>query len=170
DIHCLKIVTMKRLLISLLLVSTLFRSYADEGMWLPMLLGKQVYEDMVKRGLKLSKEQLYSVNRASLKDAIVIFGGYCTGEMVSSQGLLFTNHHCGYDVIASASSVEKNYLKEGFWARSMQEEIPAQGLYVEFLLRIEDVTKRVEDSLGVLTGEERASRTSAVLASLNTEF
>lgn len=161
---------MKRLLISLLLVSTLFRSYADEGMWLPMLLGKQVYDDMVKRGLKLSKEQLYSVNKASLKDAIVIFGGYCTGEMVSSQGLLFTNHHCGYDVIASASSVEKNYLKEGFWARSMQEEIPAQGLYVEFLLRIEDVTKRVEDSLGALTGEERASRTSAVLASLNTEF
>jgi len=101
---------MKRLFLSLTLVLSLFRTNADEGMWLPMLLGKQVYGDMVKRGLKLTKEQLYSVNKASIKDAIIIFGGFCTGEIVSSQGLIFTNHHCGYDVIASNSSVEKNYL------------------------------------------------------------
>jgi hypothetical protein len=161
---------MKRILLSLLLVITLFRSYADEGMWLPMLLGKQVYNDMVKRGLKLSKEQLYSANKASIKDAIIIFGGFCTGEIVSNQGLIFTNHHCGYDAIAEASSVQKNYLKDGFYSRSMQEEIPSQGLYAEFLLRIQDVTKRVEDSLGNLTGAERAAKTAAVLSALNTEL
>ena len=137
---------MKKLFLSIVLIASLFRSYADEGMWLPMLLGKQVYNDMVKRGLKLTKEQLFSVNKASLKDAIIIFGGFCTGEIVSDKGLIFTNHHCGYDAIASASSVEKNYLKNGFYAKSYQEEIPAQGLYAEFLLRIDDVTKQIEDS------------------------
>ena len=158
---------MKRIFLSLILVVSLFRTYADEGMWLPMLLGKQVYNDMVKRGLKLSKEQLYSVNKASIKDAIIIFGGFCTGEIVSSQGLIFTNHHCGYDVIASSSSVERNYLRDGFYAKTKEEEIPAQGVYAEFLLRIEDVTKKVEDSIGDLQGPERAQRVAQVLAALN---
>lgn len=161
---------MKRLVLSLTLVISLFRSYADEGMWLPMLLGKQVYNDMVKRGLKLTKDQLYSVNKASIKDAIIIFGGFCTGEIVSSQGLIFTNHHCGYDVIASASSVEKNYLRDGFYAKSREEEIPGQTLYAEFLLRIEDVTKQVEDSIGSLTGAERAQRVAQVVAALNAKM
>jgi hypothetical protein len=161
---------MKRLILSLLLVVSLVRTYADEGMWLPMLLGKQVYNDMVKRGLKLTKEQLYSANKASIKDAIIIFGGFCTGEIVSNQGLIFTNHHCGYDAIAAASSVEKNYLKNGFYSKSTQEEIPSQGLYAEFLLRIEDVTKRMEDSLGNLTGAERASKAAAVISALNAEM
>ncbi len=161
---------MKRLFLSLTLVVSLFRTYADEGMWLPMLLGKQVYNDMVKRGLKLTKDQLYSVNKASIKDAIIIFGGFCTGEIVSSQGLIFTNHHCGYDVIASSSSVEKNYLRDGFYAKSREEEIPAQGIYAEFLLRIDDVTKRVEDSIGSLTGIERAQRIAQVVAALNAEM
>ena len=120
-------------------------------MWLPLLLGQQVYNDMVKKGLKLSKEQLYRMNKASIKDAIVIFGGGCTGEMVSPEGLLFTNHHCGYNVIANASTVENNYLANGFYARNKSEEIPAQGLTVQFLLRIEDVTKEVLDSLKNLT-------------------
>jgi hypothetical protein len=161
---------MKRIFLSLILVVSLVRTYADEGMWLPMLLGKQVYNDMVKRGLKLSKEQLYSVNKASLKDAIIIFGGFCTGEIVSNQGLIFTNHHCGYDVIASASSVEKNYLRNGFYAKTKEEEIPAQNVYAEFLLRIDDVSKKVEDSIVGLSGAERAQRVSQVVAALNAQM
>ena len=159
---------MKKTLLGLVLfLSLAFRSAADEGMWLPMLLGQQVYADMVKKGLKLTKDQLYNVNKASLKDAIVIFGGGCTGEIVSNQGLLFTNHHCGYGVIANASTVEKNYLRDGFYAKNFGEEIPGGNLSVQFLLRIDDVTKEVEDSLKGLSGAERASRQSAVLAAIN---
>src|SRR5215204_1594516 len=125
---------MRKLLVAIILSSTfIFRAAAEEGMWLPMLLGQQVYNDMVKKGLKLSKEQLYSINKASLKDAIVIFGGGCTGELVSSQGLVFTNHHCGYDVIADASTVEHNYLTDGFYAKNQGEEIPGGSLSVQFL-------------------------------------
>src|SRR5450432_2866547 len=131
----------KKLLLTIVLSTLLLRGFADEGMWLPLLLGEQVYNDMVKKGLKLTKEQLYSVNKASLKDAIIIFGRGCTGEIVSNQGLIFTNHHCGYDAIASSSSIEHNYLRDGFYARNRQEEIAAPGLYVDFLLKIEDVTK-----------------------------
>ena len=93
----------KMMVIGLILISSI-RSFADEGMWLPMLLGKQVYADMVKRGLKVSKEQLYSINKTSLKDAVIIFSGFCTGEIVSNEGLIFTNHHCGYEAIAAAST------------------------------------------------------------------
>src|SRR3982751_3846275 len=101
---------MKKILLTfVLLMAVIARSFADEGMWLPLLLGQQVYNDMVKKGLKLTKEQLYNINKASLKDAIVIFGSGCTGEVVSAEGLLFTNHHCGYDAIAGASTVDHNY-------------------------------------------------------------
>lgn len=137
---------------------TLIKSWADEGMWLPMLLGQQVYQDMVKRGLKLKPEQLYSMNKASIKDAIVIFGGGCTGEIVSSKGLIFTNHHCGYGAIADASTVEHNYLRDGFWATSMNMEIPSGGLSVKFLNRIEDVTQRVMDALGSSSGTDRTKK------------
>ena len=98
----------------MILSVTLLHTMADEGMWLPLLLGDQVYNDMVKKGLKLTKEQLYSINKASIKDAIIIFGRGCTGEIVSNDGLIFTNHHCGYDAIASSSSIEHNYLHDGF--------------------------------------------------------
>ena len=135
---------MKKLFLSLILVASLFKASADEGMWLPMLLGQQVYNDMVKKGLKLTKEQLYSINKASLKDAILIFGGGCTGEIVSDQGLIFTNHHCGYGAIAGASSVEHNYLQDGFYAYNKDQEIQSQ-LTVQFLDRIVDVTKEVEE-------------------------
>src|SRR5688500_14616196 len=158
---------MDKILISIIFCISLLRTYADEGMWLPMLLGEQAYNDMVKKGLKLTKDQLYSANKASIKDAIVIFGGGCTGEMVSPQGLLFTNHHCGYNVIANASTVERNYLRDGFYAKSRGEEIPGGNLSVQFLLRIDDVTKQVLDSLKGLTGQQRASRQSAVLAAIN---
>ena len=159
---------MKKFFITLILSFVLFlRSFADEGMWLPLLLGQQVYNDMVKKGLKLSKDQLYHINKASLKDAIIIFGGGCTGEIVSAEGMIFTNHHCGYDVIAKASNMEHNYLQNGFYAKNKGEEIPAQNLSVQFLLRIDDVTSLVLDSLKGLTGLERAQRQSAVLAAIN---
>lgn len=147
-------------------ISLVLRTMADEGMWLPLLLGQQVYNEMVKKGLKLTKDQLYHINKASLKDAIIIFGGGCTGEIVSAEGLIFTNHHCGYDAIASASTVEKNYLANGFYAKNKGEEIPT-SLSVQFLLRIEDVTKEVMDSLKGLSGAERLQRQSAVLAAIN---
>jgi V8-like Glu-specific endopeptidase len=159
---------MRKLFILLTLSVTLvLKAAADEGMWLPYLLGQQVYNDMVKKGLKLTKEQLYSINKASLKDAIVIFGGGCTGELVSPQGLIFTNHHCGYSVIAGASTVDHNYLQDGFYAKNSGEEIPGGNLSVQFLLRIDDVTKEVEDSLKGLTGAERAAKQASVIAAIN---
>jgi hypothetical protein len=154
----------------LTLCLSVLRSSADEGMWLPLLLGQQVYNDMVKKGLKLSKDQLYSINKASVKDAIIIFSGFCTGEIVSNEGLIFTNHHCGYDAIATASSVEKNYLKNGFWAKSKPEEIPTQGLYAEFLLRIEDVTKEVEEAAKGLAGPDRNAKVQAAIAAINKRY
>src|SRR6188768_2260354 len=155
---------MKKIFLSLILIVSLFRTYADEGMWLPMLLGKQVYNDMVKRGLKLSKEQLYSVNKASLKDAIIIFGGGCTGELVSDQGLIFTNHHCGYSAIAGASTVENNYLKDGFYAYNRDQEIKSD-LTVQFLDKIVDVTKEVEEGLKGLPWTDRVQKPSEVYKS-----
>ena len=124
---------MKKLLIAFILCAGIaLKASADEGMWLPLLMGQQVYNDMVKKGLKLTKEQLFSLNKSSLKDAIIIFNGGCTGELVSPQGLIFTNHHCGYSVIAGASTVDHNYLLNGFYAKSMSEEIPGntQNFYV----------------------------------------
>jgi hypothetical protein len=105
---------------------------------------------------------LYSINKSSLKDAIIIFGGGCTGEIVSREGLIFTNHHCGYSAIAAASSVEKNYLRDGFWAKSKAEEIPAPSLTVQFLVRIDDVTKQVEDALKGLSGSEWSAKLQSV--------
>jgi hypothetical protein len=152
---------MKKIFVILFLFTFLF-ARADEGMWLLHLLGEQTYNDMVKRGLKLTKEQLYSLNKSSVKDAIIIFGNGCTGGIVSREGLIFTNHHCGYDAIAAASTVEKNYLRDGFWAKTKAEEIPAAGLSVQFLVRIEDVTKEVEAGLEGLSGQERASRLQSI--------
>jgi hypothetical protein len=154
----------KIVLVFIFCFTLLLPSRADEGMWLVHLLGEQVYNDMVKRGLKLTKEQLYSINKASLKDAIIIFGGGCTGEIVSPEGLIFTNHHCGYGAIASASTVEKNYLQNGFYALNKGEEIAAAGMTVQFLVRIEDVTKQVEEAVAGLAAAERAAKLPAVYA------
>jgi len=158
----------KKVLLLLLLLAVKFAK-ADEGMWLPYLLGQQVYNDMVQKGLKLTKEQLYSINKASVKDAIIIFGGGCTGEIVSNQGLIFTNHHCGYDAIATASSVEHNYLKNGFYAQSKAQEIPAAGLTVQFLVRVDDVTKKMEEALQGLSGQDRMKKQQATIGEIVTE-
>ena len=109
-------------------------------MWLLPYLQKMNGKDMKSKGCKLSPEEIYSANRSSLKDAIVIFGGGCTGEIVSPEGLLFTNHHCGYGSIQALSSVEHDYLKYGFWAMSNEEELPVEGLAVRFIREIRDVT------------------------------
>jgi hypothetical protein len=144
---------MKKLLLSLVAAAGLFTARADEGMWIPSLIGKN-YEEMVRMGLKLSKDDLYNINQASLKDAVVQFGGGCTAEMISANGLLITNHHCGYGAIASLSSVEKNYLDNGFWAFSKDQELPAKDMSVIYLQRIEDVTDEITKATKGLSGEK----------------
>jgi hypothetical protein len=116
----------------------------DEGMWLPMLVQRLNFVDMQKEGLHLSAEELYSINHSSIKDAVVsLGGGFCTAEVVSSEGLLLTNHHCGFESIQKHSTVEKDYLTNGFWAMNKNEELPNEGLFASFLIRMEDVTKKV---------------------------
>ena len=119
------------------------KAKADEGMWLLPLIEKMNMGKMTELGLKLSADDIYSLNKACLKDAVVIFGGGCTGEIVSSQGLILTNHHCGYGSIQSHSTVEHDYLLDGFWAKSKSEELPTPNLTVTFLIKIEDVTSQV---------------------------
>lgn len=120
----------------------IFPVMADEGMWLPVALHSALEDDMQRMGMKLSAEDIYSVNRSSLKDAIVNFGG-CTASMISPDGLLLTNHHCGYSYIQSHSSIENDLLTKGFWARSMEEELPNSALKVYFIRQIDDVTQVV---------------------------
>ena len=141
---------------------------ADEGMWLPMLIGKN-YEQMKKQGFKLTPEDLYSVNKASIKDAIVSFGGFCTGEIVSKNGLIFTNHHCGYDAVASNSTSENNILDNGFYAKSYQEEKPIQGLFVRFLVRMEDVTPKVMAALAGVEEKDRAAKIADISKQITME-
>jgi len=133
---------MKRLLITLFLLVNISLLSANEGMWLPSLIKDRIPE-MKKMGFKLSSEDIYSINKASMKDAIVHFGGGCTGELISEKGLLITNHHCGFSYIQSHSTVEHDYLKDGFWAMNMEEELPNDNLTVSFLVKMEDVTDSV---------------------------
>ncbi|MEO8794866.1 MAG: S46 family peptidase, partial [Daejeonella sp.] len=141
---------------------------ADEGMWLPMLIGKN-YEQMKKEGFKLTPEDLYSVNKASIKDAIVSFGGFCTGEIVSKNGLIFTNHHCGYDAAASNSTPENNILDNGFYAKSFAEEKPIPGLFVRFLVRMEDVTPKVMAAIKGVSDAEKAAKIAEISKQIASE-
>ncbi len=140
---------------------------ADEGMWLPMFVKRLNYVDMQKQGLQLTPEEIYSVNNSSLKDAIVrLGGGFCTGEIISDQGLMLTNHHCGFSVIQENSTKEHNYLKDGFWAMKNEDEIPA-GFSVSFLVKMEDVTKDILPLLGVeLTEGQRAAKADSIINEL----
>ena len=163
---------MKKLFVSLFMCFSLFMgSFAtnppDEGMWLPMFIDRLNYVDMQKMGLHLTAEELYNVNNASLKDAIVGLGTagqpgshFCTAEVVSGQGLLLTNHHCGFDAIQSQSSVEKDYLTNGFWAFNLNEELPCTGVTASFLVRMEDVTSKVLAAVNDTMSE--SARNSAV--------
>src|SRR5512133_60600 len=134
-----------RLLTTWLLLTIIFTPAlkADEGMWIPLLIEKYNIKLMQEKGFKLSAEDIYSVNKACMKDAIVQFGGGCTGEIISSDGLLITNHHCGYSQIQKHSTLEHDYLTNGFWAMSRNDELPNPGLSVLFLKRMEDVTDLV---------------------------
>ncbi|HNG12809.1 MAG TPA: S46 family peptidase, partial [Saprospiraceae bacterium] len=150
---------MKRIVFAvLLLLLVKIYSYADEGMWLPIFLKQLNEKEMRAAGMKLRAEDIYSINKGSLKDAVLHFGGGCTGEVVSPKGLLLTNHHCGYGQIQKHSTLEHNYIRDGFWAKNMSEELPCEGLTVTFISRIEDVSTQV--LLGVndkMTESERQS-------------
>lgn len=131
---------LKPLFVFLLTICFIGRGLANEGMWLPQLLEQLNENEMKAKGLKLSAKDIYNINKASLKDAIVSFGGFCTAEVISDQGLLLTNHHCGYGAIQQHSSLQRNYLDAGFWAMSKKEELPNEGLTATFIVRIDDVT------------------------------
>ncbi len=138
-----KLMKSKSVLFLSLLLGATFPLFATEGMWLPNLIKALNYSDMQSKGLMISAEEIYSVNQSSMKDAVAHFNGGCTSEVVSNKGLLFTNHHCGYSQIANHSTVEKNYLRDGFWAQNLNEELPNEGLYVDFIVKIEDVTSKM---------------------------
>lgn len=152
---------MKRILSFLTILSISATMLADEGMWLPSLISQRI-GDMQAKGFRLTAEDIYSINQASLKDAVVLFNRGCTGELISDKGLLLTNHHCGYSHIQKHSSVEHDYLKDGFWAMTMEEELPNSSLVVDFLERMEDVTDKVLN--GYSEGMTEAQRDSVVKA------
>ncbi len=141
--------------------------WADEGMWLLPLLEKLNYATMQKMGLELTPDQIYSINNTSLKDAIVIFGRGCTAEVISPDGLLLTNHHCGHDEIQNHSLGDNNYLKDGFWAKTKSDELPNPGLTATFLIRIEEVTERV---LGNVTDEMSENDRNAAVERVSKEI
>lgn len=167
---------MKRrsLLIILALVLCWIGCRADEGMWIPMLLKKYNIEDMQKEGFKLTAEDIYDINQASLKDAVIGLGreGYpfshfCTGELISNEGLVVTNHHCSFDMIQSHSSLEHNYLRDGFWARTKQDELANPGITASILVRMEDVTDRINAALKPgMTATERNNKIAEVCRQL----
>jgi peptidase S46-like protein len=156
---------MKKLILSLVFAVSLSFSFAGEGMWIPLLLKALNEAEMQSMGMRMTAEDIYSVNHGSLKDAIVHFGGFCTGEVISRSGLVLTNHHCGYGAVQSHSTVENNLLKNGYWAMNREEELPNPGLFVTFIVRIEDVTELV--LTGVSEDMTARQRQSAVDKNIN---
>src|SRR5687768_6922011 len=151
--------SIKHLLV-ILFVTITASARADEGMWLPFLLQKLNEKQMKSLGMKISAKDIYNINSGSLKDAIVSFGGFCTGEIISSKGLVLTNHHCGFDAVQNHTTLEHNYIRDGFWANSNNEELPNPGLFVTFIIRIEDVTKQILS--GVTPAMSESERQSQV--------
>ncbi|MGQ0740244.1 MAG: S46 family peptidase [Bacteroidota bacterium] len=151
---------LKQLTVTVSLVFITVIAHADEGMWLPQLLAQLNERQMKTMGMKISARDIYDINKGSLKDAIVSFGGFCTGEIISSKGLILTNHHCGFDAIQNHSTLERNYIRDGFWAKNNGEEIPNPGLFVTFIIRIDDVTKQALN--GVTSAMDERERQSAI--------
>ncbi|TVR39907.1 MAG: S46 family peptidase [Bacteroidia bacterium] len=161
--------TMKKnlfLVLAVLLVAHL-PAKADEGMWLPFLIDEALYEEMSRMGLNMSQEEIFSFTEASIKDAVVSFGGFCTGEIISDRGLVLTNHHCGYGRIQSHSTVDNDLLTDGFWAMTLEDELPNEGLFVRFLLNVEDVTAEI---LSVLSDDMTESERSAAIREKSNEL
>ncbi len=144
-----------------------FSARADEGMWLPLFLQQMNEKQMKTMGMKISASDIYNINKGSLKDAIVSFGGFCTGEVISDKGLVLTNHHCGFDAIQNHSTLDHNYIRDGFWARNKGEEIPNPGLFVTFIVRIKDVSKSALEGVKAgMTEQERQSTIDKNIAAL----
>lgn len=163
---------MKKIILSLIAVITLLPATvkADEGMWFLMFIERLNHRDMQKMGLQLTAEEIYSINHHSLKDAIVQFNGGCTAELISKDGLVLTNHHCGYDAIAELSTAEKNHLKNGFWAKNRSEEIKPSSLFVRFFVRMDDCTKRILAVVNdKMTEAEREKAINAEIAKIEKE-
>lgn len=153
---------MKKIILTLVVICSLLPNVlkADEGMWFLMHIQRLNQRDMQKMGLQLTAEEIYSINNSSLKDAIVQFNGGCTAEIISKDGLVLTNHHCGYDAIAELSTPESNYLRDGFWAMNKKQELKPKSLFVRFFVRMDDVTKRI---LGVVNNQmTEAEREKAI--------
>ncbi len=169
---------MRKILLSLFLlgsfvISTNATNPPDEGMWLPMFVDRLNYVDMAEMGLQLTAEEIYSINNSSLKDAVVGLSGggtggfFCTGEIVSDEGLMFTNHHCGYNAINELSTPENNYLQDGFWAYTKEEELPAKGMAASFLIRMENVTDSIIPFLSdTLTETARSAKVQEISSRL----
>ncbi|MDD4226599.1 MAG: S46 family peptidase [Mariniphaga sp.] len=161
---------MRKLNTILLFIILVFGSVsAKEGMWIPLLLEKYNLAEMQEMGFQLSAQDIYNAHGASMKDAVVVFGGGCTGEMISAEGLLITNHHCGYRQIQSHSTVEKDYLTHGFWAMSREEELPNPGLTVRFLEYMEEVTDQVLEGTDALAIAAKEKKTKENITSLERE-
>ena len=155
----------RMLFVTLIIACSGLKMMAGEGMWIPTLLEQLNIREMQQMGLKLSAEDIYSANHSSLKDAIVLFGGGCTAEIVSAEGLIFTNYHCGYGSIQRLSSVQHDFLNDGFWAITRKDEMPCSGLTVSLLVRMEDVTAKALE--GITAGMNLLQRSQ--LIRVNTE-
>ena len=160
---------MKKYLFALLLIAaagSCQKARADEGMWLPILLSQGPEADMQRMGMKISAEDIFSMNKPSIKDAICLFGGGCTAEIVSDKGLILTNHHCGYSAVQAHSSIEHDYLTDGFWASSLNEELMNPTLKVSIMVRMEDVTAKI---LNGVTADLSSEKREAIIE-MNSEY
>ena len=157
------------ILIVFILIS--FQTFADEGMWLPQLLQTLNEKQMKKLGMKINASDIYNINKGSLKDAIVSLGGFCTAEVISNQGLILTNHHCGFDAVQNHSSLEHNYIRDGFWAYNKNQELQNQGLFVSFIIRIDEVTNAIMKEVNSsMTEKERQSVIDKTIAQLKKDY
>ncbi len=161
---------MKKIFLFFTICLMAFPVKADEGMWFLMFIERLNHRDMEKMGLQLTAEEIYSINHHSLKDAVVQFNGGCTAEIISKDGLVLTNHHCGYGAIAELSTAENNYLKDGFWASNKKAEMKPSSLYVRFFVRMDDVSKRILSKLNdKMTEAEREKAINQEIALIEKE-